>query len=196
MTQTLVIDLETTGLPWQLPENLRHVLEFGAVLLHTDGSVILEESFLVNPGYDVLYTPVVQPALAINHLDAATIIRHGITPEEAKQRVISLFTEAHTWGIAQFATSYNRAFDFGEFLDKIWHVQTLVSAIQPAPCIMLNAAIIMRKYRMLGNVSRVSLVKAVAFCQHNGHNIRVGPPHRALSDAHMAADVMLALTKM
>ncbi|MBE6527321.1 MAG: hypothetical protein E7Z63_06110 [Thermoplasmata archaeon] len=125
MTKIFVVDTETTGLTGY-PSDL--VLEVGVMSYDTESHAINQEYGAVI-GYDTSEWPKKwTDCWAYNNTSLSLDkTNDGVPFKEVRDTVCNLLK-------GNYATSYNRKFDFNQFLDhEPWSVQCL-----KAPCIMLS----------------------------------------------------------
>jgi len=170
----LVVDTETTGFPGQ---PWCRCVEIGAVLLEEHGAVMATWSSLLRP--DVLDERA-DRALSVNRLTRSQLLAAPPTPE-----VVERFqTWLDRWG-RPGTTSYNVAFD-----RKI--IEALGVELPWAPCIMRTAA---RWFKGRGHAGGGKYPKLAECLSEMGIPQDPDGAHRALYDAHCAAQVALYLLR-
>ncbi|AGI47401.1 DNA polymerase III, epsilon subunit-related 3'-5' exonuclease [Thermoplasmatales archaeon BRNA1] len=178
----LVIDTETTGLSG-CPSD--HVVDIGAVKVDF-GKCTVSDVYEAIPGYDVsTWDRAHRNAWVFKN--TSLCLEDVVTsplPQEVVLRDLRRITSDYP-----FVTSYNVDFDFFRFLfNEPWDLGGLQKKLAPDP--MLVAAELSG-----GRWPKLDYAYA-RFCPGDPAGIRGRQDHRALSDARVAAHVILALWKL
>lgn len=191
MTPLIVIDTETTGL---VPDEWARVIELGAVLVDQEtGDVLSTFESLIRP--DILDERA-EPAMTVNNIDPASL---RSAPDA--RTVVGLFDAwrgPHAWRFGILTTAWPVTFD------RLMLERTGLGHIEWGECLTRGAAAIMgpagalraadpTHYRYVPDSPwlRPSLAEARVFF---GVPV-VGTPHRALTDARVAAGIAVAIRR-
>lgn len=177
----LVVDTETTGFP---RDEWSRVVEIGAVVLDVKGYAQESWSTLVKPD---LFDERASGAVAVHGITRETVEAEGLTTSLALEAFGHLVSYWFDPGTA-FCTSFNVAFD-----------RPMIARMGPAdvrwaPCIMERAMSVMGPAGALpalsdGKWKWPRLSEAADFF---GVHVE-GTAHRALTDARVAAEILVAL---
>lgn len=182
MTEIYVLDTETTGLSGG-PGDL--VVDIGIVAADTETGEV-EEVFSSVVGYSEGILRKHEDAWIFQNTDLGF---WQVTRAPSVMRVIGRVREILH---GKPATSYNTAFDFGKFLYR--QPWSLGGVFRPCPCIMRAAARMCRFPGHYGGYRWPRLEEAYGtICPTDPADICGRQTHRALSDAKMAAHVLLGM---
>ena len=185
-----VLDTETTGFPEQ---PWSRVVEVAAVILDADGSEVFASSSLVRP--------------EIHDARAAGAERiHGLTREALADAPLAgdVVAVLNRVGVGDLLLTETRCTAFNLAFDRPMLERMGFAPREWAPCIMLAAYDIMGPAGALRDAdpshpcydpSRQWLWPSLASAADFFGVQRVGNPHRALSDARLAAGVLVEIAK-
>jgi DNA polymerase III epsilon subunit-like protein len=185
----IVIDTETTGCPWAAgPGWCPEVIEVGAVSLDADGAVADTFEVLVRRPRAHLLHPRSAPAAAVHGITPARVEAEGVAPLAAAATFRSWLIQqrVEASGVVLPVTGWRFAFDLHFLVPRPW--QLFLTGLRPAEDLQAMAC------RVLGLRDRPHLDPLLAALRAAGElPHRVGPRHRALTDAQLEAELLVAL---
>ena len=200
MTEVYVVDLETTGLGG-CPVD--HAVDVGLVNVDLTRETV-STVFTTVIGYDTSeWDDLHRNAWIFNHTDLTLDKVDSIKAERPLERVRSTLIEILH---GQNLTSYNTSFDLDKFLFRApWDLSGIVNRY---PCLMMSAAapckLEGRTFWTHADETTPSMGKyhppklSYAYetlCPDDPAHIKGKQTHRALSDAHVAGHLLLAMHK-